>query len=78
MGHGLGDYSHCTDSHREVSPVRLSSATVVLGFTKCRGGVGNSGRCTTYSNDYCSQTLLQKIFRGGKQYIGAVIIAERL
>ena len=56
--------------------MRLSSATVV--FTKCRGAVGNSGRCTTYSNDYCSQTLLQKIFRGGKQYIGAVIIAERL
>ena len=34
--------------------------------------VSNSERYTAYNNDYCFQTWLQKVFKGGEYYIGAV------
>ena len=47
----------------------------MLGFTKCRGVVSDSERYTAYNSDCCFQTWLQKVFKGGEYYIGAVKIA---
>ena len=51
------------------------SYAIVLDFTKCKGVVSNSERYTAYNNDCCFQTWLQKVFKGGEYYIGAVKIA---